>query len=147
VRYLFTIGYEGKDVDVFFDLLNEHSITHLLDVRKNAFSMKKVFSKKPLTEEWLRRKITYSHHPALGIESAKRKAVQSIDEYQKLFEEYQATVLRDAGAEQETIVALIKNGCIAALMCFEKDPIMCHRSRLAIAIREQFHGELVVVDL
>lgn len=45
---LYTIGYEGLDLDAFLNKLLKAHIAVLCDVRRNAFSMKYGFSKKQL---------------------------------------------------------------------------------------------------
>ncbi len=36
----FTLGYEGRNLDAYLDAMVQRNITHLVDVRKNAVSMK-----------------------------------------------------------------------------------------------------------
>ncbi|MCX6767247.1 MAG: DUF488 family protein, partial [Candidatus Micrarchaeota archaeon] len=45
---IFSIGYEGKDIDSFLDALVRNGIEVVVDVRANAFSMNFAFSKKKL---------------------------------------------------------------------------------------------------
>jgi uncharacterized protein (DUF488 family) len=42
---IFTIGYEGKDIDAFLNILLKNEINLLIDVRKNPFSMNFSFIK------------------------------------------------------------------------------------------------------
>lgn len=42
---LFSVGYEGRDLSDFVELLQENGVTVLLDVRLNAISRKPGFSK------------------------------------------------------------------------------------------------------
>lgn len=45
---IFTIGYEGLDIDAFLSLLAKHDINTVVDVRELPLSRKPGFSKKAL---------------------------------------------------------------------------------------------------
>ena len=47
----FTIGYEGRAIDEYMNLLLENHVKVLCDVRKNPISRKRGFSKTALSEE------------------------------------------------------------------------------------------------
>ena len=101
----------------------------LVDIRRNAFSMKKGFSKNQLMHYLEKAGIGYLHFPGLGVESMKRKNLVSPSDYKELFEEYRAGLkdkkdfisrLEGLGWRQKT-----------ALMCFEADKNFCHRGILS----------------
>lgn len=131
---LFTIGYEGRSLEEFINILIKNNVPLLCDVRKNAFSMKYGFSKSTLENACQNVGIRYLHTPALGIESAQRKSLENKDDYKKLFAHYRETVLVDTVEIQRKTCKQIQKAERAALMCFEADPAMCHRSYLAEAI-------------
>ena len=62
---LFSVGYEGRDLDEFVRLLRAHGVTVLLDVRLNAISRKPGFSKTRLTAALADAGIRYRHARAL----------------------------------------------------------------------------------
>ena len=70
---IITIGYEGKSVDKFLFELVQNKVNVLIDVRKNAYSMKYGFSKSQISRNVNKLNIEYLHIPNLGIESSKRK--------------------------------------------------------------------------
>ena len=70
---LFTIGYEGRDIDLFLNILIQNYIDILVDVRKNPFSMNFNFTKNKLKGYLENSEIQYIHIPELGIEGEKRK--------------------------------------------------------------------------
>jgi uncharacterized protein (DUF488 family) len=125
----FTIGYEGKSLDYFMNQLIQNKITRLIDVRKNAMSMKRGFSKNTLQKTLESVGIIYEHIPKLGIESDKRQKLETKNDYDKLFKEYRKTLLKRKNeldylseeGEKERI----------AIMCFEKDPSYCHRGQIS----------------
>jgi uncharacterized protein (DUF488 family) len=133
---LFTIGYQGINLPEFIDTLRNNQISILCDVRKNAFSMKRGFSKKWLSAACVEAGIEYEHYPELGIDSNKRKTLVTAEDYRVLFEEYKDTVIQQTRSSQDILLKKIANTNIA-LMCFEKDPEQCHRTILADELKKR----------
>ena len=120
---LFTIGYEGVSVENFFNKLLDHNVTHFIDTRKNAFSMKFGFSKNNLRVYCNDLNIKYIHYPELGVEKDNR--------HDKDFKDYKEHTLIDTIETQNKIKDMLTKGYNVALMCFEKDINTCHRLHLA----------------
>lgn len=129
---LFTIGYEGISFEHYINKLIDNDVQVLCDVRKNPFSMKFGFSKNMLKKAVENIGIKYIHLPELGIESENRQELNSIDDYKKLFREYERTTLQTDSAQRalEHICDITKTEKIA-LTCFEKDIEYCHRGIIA----------------
>lgn len=125
-QILFTVGYEGKSVEQFFNILIQNDVRLLIDVRKNPLSRKFGFSKEKLERIAEAVKIKYTHIPALGIESEKRSALNSLDDYKNLFSDYEETLDQRIG-QLNAVYSLLCANTRVALMCFEKDAEMCHR--------------------
>jgi uncharacterized protein (DUF488 family) len=136
-----TVGYEGKNIDKFLMLLIENKIGKLIDVRKNAFSMKYGFSKNQLSGALNKLGISYLHFPELGIDSAKRNNLNQKG-YADLFNNY-ALELSEKEAILNNIKSLAQNEKVA-LMCFEAKASDCHRNVIAQRFRDE---GLVVVNL
>jgi hypothetical protein len=128
---LYTIGYEGLDIDAFLNKLLNAGITLLCDVRRNAQSMKYGYSRKQLEHYCKSAGIRYVHRPALGIASEKRQDLNSPEAYQKLFAEYARRYLPEVVYEQEDLLFDVGMEHRVAIMCYEADPNCCHRSHLA----------------
>lgn len=128
---LMTIGYEGLSLERYMVILLRHDVRVLCDVRKNAYSQKFGFSKSQLAKACDGVGIRYEHLPNLGIISEKRKDLREQADYDRLFDEYEATVLNEARNELNHIYRLLRNDRRIALTCFEHDPAQCHRSRIA----------------
>jgi len=124
-----SIGYEGKTIDSFLNELIRHNVSLLVDVRKNAFSMKRRFSKGPLKNYLEKVDIKYVHFPELGVESDKRRELNSAADYKALFREYRKS-LPSKREKIEELKELGKREKIA-LMCFEADKNFCHRGILS----------------
>ena len=103
----------------------------LCDVRKNAFSQKYGFSKSQLQKACEGVGIRYVHIPELGIESEQRQDLRSQADYDLLFDRYEKTVLQFQATYLGQIKELVDTYQRVALTCFEKNPLQCHRSRVA----------------
>ncbi|MGB0931575.1 MAG: DUF488 family protein, partial [Chitinophagales bacterium] len=136
---LFTIGYEGISLEIYINRLIKNNIKILCDVRKNAFSMKRGFSKKELIIACNEVGIEYRHFPELGIESQKRKKLDNQNDYEELFREYEETVLEDFDNLVDLIYLLRVKKRIA-LTCFEAESHMCHRGRIGKNIESYSNG-------
>lgn len=131
---LFTIGYEGLTIETYLKKLIINDVHLLCDVRKNAYSQKYGFSKTQLEKACKGLNIAYIHIPELGIESQKRQELKSQKDYDMLFDEYEKTTLKSNKESLLKILSLLDKYERIALTCFEKNPIQCHRSRVANAL-------------
>jgi hypothetical protein len=131
---LSTIGYEGRSLEGYLNLLLQHGVTLLCDVRRNPFSRKWGFSKNTLAMGCEAVRIRYENLPELGIAAEKRHAVESEQDRDALFADYERHTLPQAHAAIERIREWIGGGERVALTCYELDPRDCHRSRLAAAV-------------
>lgn len=131
---LFTIGYEGISLEKYLEKLIKNNIKLLIDVRKNPLSMKFGFSKSQLKKYTNALGIDYIHIPEVGIESEKRKALNSQVDYDQLFDDYKNTTLKTTITNQKHILTLLQKHHRVALTCFEAEPCQCHRTHLANSI-------------
>lgn len=146
-RTLFTLGYEGISLEKYLQKLIKNNVKLLVDVRKNALSMKFGFSKSLLKRYCNSLDIEYIHIPEVGIVSEKRKQLESQEDYDNLFIEYGKTTLQDTIEVQKQIFDLIKKYRRIALTCFEAEPCRCHRSPLASSIQQLPHFEYPLIHL
>lgn len=131
---LFTIGYEGKSLEAYLNELIQHDLKVLCDVRGNPISRKFGFSKRQLQDAVQKVGIRYVHIPELGIESARRKDLDTPESYQQLFDDFERNVLPHREEYLQQILQLLDTTKRVALTCFEADPARCHRSRVALAL-------------
>jgi hypothetical protein len=125
-QILFTIGYEGKNIEAFINTLIQNDVRVLCDVRKNPLSRKFGFSKGKLEHITQTVGIKYVHLPELGIESNKRCSLKTPEDYKSLFIEYEKALSKKMTLFYE-LYTLIEQNTRIALMCFEHEPDMCHR--------------------
>ena len=123
---LFTIGYEGRTIESVINTLLRNNVRLLCDVRKNALSRKFGFSKRKLAHITESVGIHYVHLPGLGIETEKRRPLESREDYQVLFKAYEKT-LPEKQEYLAQVDSLLKRYSRLALMCFERQANMCHR--------------------
>ncbi|MCK4311201.1 MAG: DUF488 domain-containing protein [Candidatus Cloacimonetes bacterium] len=138
-KTLFTIGYEGKTIDKYLQILIKNQINTVIDVRKNPFSMKFNFSKNKFSEYLKRVNIKYFHFPELGIHSFLRSNLETPDDYKKLFTIYEREILTKNQIYIYKIYELLKKYNQIVLMCFEKDYHYCHRYKIAECCNSQFN--------
>ena len=127
---LFTIGYEGKDIDSFLDILIQNRVDAVIDVRANPFSMNFSFIGQRLKHYLEKVGIDYCHIPELGIPGERRKNLSSEADYQKLFRFYKAAILPNQ-MEKIQLLSDMANQKRIALLCFEADKNCCHRGVLS----------------
>lgn len=134
---LCSIGYEGKTIEEYLNALIQKDIKVLCDVRKNPISRKYGFSRRTLENAVNRLGIEYKHYPKLGIEANKRAVLERQSDYDRLFEEYEKTVLVKQYEDILAIRGVLKTRKRIALTCYEKSPQQCHRTRVAKSVMEE----------
>jgi len=123
---IYTIGHSTHTIDKFIELLLMHEISAVCDVRSHPYSrFNPQFNHEVLQEELKRNDITYVY---LGKELGPRSDDPSCYVNGKV----RYDRLAKTGLFQEGLGRL-RQGMESyriALMCAEKDPIMCHRTIL-----------------
>tara|TARA_R110002049_G_scaffold309268_1_gene519583 strand:- start:113925 stop:114782 length:858 start_codon:yes stop_codon:yes gene_type:complete len=130
---VFTAGYEGISIDRFLNLLVENGVERLIDVRHNPIARRYGFHKSTLQRLTSKLDIDYVHVPELGIQSANRQNLDTMDDRESLFKVYEDTTLQDEPNSVASVADLIKERP-SVLVCMEAAPECCHRSRLATAV-------------
>lgn len=132
---LVTIGYEGRSLEAYLNLLLRDTVTVLCDVRRNPLSRKYGFAKNTLKTACEGVGIRYEHLPELGIASADRKELETQADYDALFVTYELESLPQQSAPLEKIFGWInREGHRVALTCYEAEPCQCHRHCVAEAL-------------
>ena len=127
MQALFTIGYEGSDIDQVIDTLLESGVDQLADIRQLPLSRKWGFSKVRLAGRLSDAGVGYTHWPALGAPKSLRDALRGSKDYAAFFKEYRSHLQRQADTLAE--LALLPGS--VALLCFEHDAGKCHRGVVA----------------
>jgi uncharacterized protein (DUF488 family) len=144
---LVTLGYEGRSLEAYLNLLLQNSVTLLCDVRRNPLSRKYGFSKSTLSKACEGVGIRYEHLPELGIASEERRELVTQADYDALFAMYERDSLPKQAAALAKIRGWVKAGERVALTCFELLPHQCHRHCVAEALAHGAGKDLVAVHL
>ncbi len=139
---VYTIGYEGKTVDAFFNYLLETGIETVIDVRANPVSRKYGFAGRRMKEIGERIGIAYQHFPKLGVPSGKRADLSDKASRNRLFSLYEQTTLVDNKQEIREVGKYMQSRP-SVLVCVEKDVECCHRSRLSLAVAAETGMEVI----
>ncbi len=131
---LFTIGYEGADPDRFVAALASAGVETLVDVRAVALSRKRGFSKSALRANLLAGGIGYEHLVALGTPKAGREAARAGDP-QGLRRVYEGQIATPEAQDALARLVAMAGERPVCLMCFERDPALCHRTLVAERLR------------
>jgi uncharacterized protein (DUF488 family) len=131
---IFTIGYEGVDIDSFVAVLSSYNIEVIVDVREIPLSRKPGFSKKSLESKLNLSGKGYLHMVDLGCPKPVRNRYREDGDWQR----YTDGFLRYLKTQDAAVVELAELAASAncALMCFEADSNFCHRSFVADAVKE-----------
>ena len=118
---LYTWGYSGHTQADLFDLMTEHQIDLVVDVRQSPWSHEERWRKAALTATF---GDGYRHLPELGNRTRSAQRVQLVNEERGL--------ARLEGLSQIHRRVLI--------ICVERDHSRCHRSYVARRMQERIEG-------
>lgn len=134
---LFTIGYEKAKPDAVLSELKRSRVDLLVDTRAVAASRRPGFSKRQLAASLDEAGIAYVHLQKLGTPAEGRQAARSGD-FEALWRIYDKHIKApEAQAALGELLALIKSGKRVCLLCYERDPNECHRSRIAALVKKR----------
>ena len=139
---VYTIGYEGRTVDAFFNYLLEKGIETIIDVRANPISRKYGFSGSRMKQLGKYIGIDYQHSPSLGVPSSERANLSDYESYARFFIKYEQHTLAHRKQEIKEVGTYMRSKP-SVLVCVEKDVDCCHRSRLSLAIANETGMEVI----
>lgn len=141
---VYTIGYEGKSVDEFLNILINRGIQLIIDVRHNPIARSYGYHKSTIRKLSEKLGIDYLHFQELGVTSEKRQSLKTKEDYRELMKYYKSNILMRESKSVDQIATVMKVKP-SILMCVEKDPSYCHRTPLANEIAKI--NSLPVVNL
>ncbi len=120
---LFTIGYQGRDLDAFVRLLAERGVRTVIDVRERPASRRPGFAKTPLSHALTECGIAYVHIQEAGnpFRHEEGTTAEILARYAAHLDAHPAIVKK---------VAEVAQASTSALVCFERNPSECHRTAL-----------------
>ncbi|MET8143104.1 DUF488 domain-containing protein [Sphaerisporangium sp. NPDC005288] len=133
------VGYEGRDLSEFIEMLRREGVELLVDVRLTPISRKRGFSKTALGEALTEAGIGYEHMRHLGNPKWNRAGFGgSPGELSTARDVYSAGL---STPETQECLERIVEACRlrrVAVMCFEADQRRCHRDLVLSALGERF---------
>jgi uncharacterized protein (DUF488 family) len=126
---LFTIGHSTRDIDVLVELLSEHDIELLMDVRRFPGSKRHPqFNKGNMAQSLPAVGIEYRHEERLGGRRGKPGKNSPNGGWQSDgFQAYADHLLSDTGQEAINELRRTAANKPTAIMCAEAVPWRCHR--------------------
>jgi uncharacterized protein (DUF488 family) len=122
---VYTIGHSNHDVSTLLDLLSEHGVTAVADVRSQPTSWLAHFDRAPLTDALRRAGIDYVF---LGDELGARRVEPECYDGDRA--DYEAIVRLPLFQRGLTRVRQGMEKHRVCLLCAEKEPLDCHRTIL-----------------
>lgn len=131
---IFTIGYEGLDIDQFIKLLKLGKVDMVIDIRELPLSRKRGFSKNGLREILQANGLGYCHIAALGCPKPIRNQYREDGDWSRYKRDFKRYLTSQRAVVAELSEIAQESHC--ALLCFEADYQMCHRSMVADAVHQ-----------
>ncbi len=139
-------GYEGRTVADLVEFARAIDAALVVDVRLNAISRKRDFSKARLSERLQEDGIRYLHLPELGNPKDNREAFAAPGSAANLIAHarFAHEVLdSDAGQSAVRLVAGAAERGPVILLCYERDEACCHRAPVIDAVERLVHASLL----
>lgn len=122
---LYSVGYEGRTIEQFCELLSLASVQTLIDVRLTPLSRKPGFSKRRLSDALDEVGIGYQHERDLGNPPDNRAPFRTSDPSPGRAR-YRDKLSNGAGPALHSLIAAARERDVA-ILCVEADPFHCHR--------------------
>lgn len=130
---IFTIGYEGATQPELVAALQAAGVERVIDVRAVPLSRKPGFSKNVLAAGLAEAGIDYVHLKALGTPPEGREAARK-GKYDMLERVYAEQLETPEATLDAARMAELARERPSALLCFERDPLQCHRTLLRLSV-------------
>lgn len=136
-----TIGYEGSTLPALLDALKAAGVEVLVDVRAVPLSRKPGFSKQALRTGVESIGLDYLHLRDLGNPKEGREAakVGGMPAFASIYEAHLASAPAQTALAELAALAQERRVC---LLCFEADPLTCHRLLVARALVAKAGGTI-----
>lgn len=127
-RGILGVGYEGQDIDSFIYGLLASGTRILADVRLNAISRKRGFSKRSLESCLTDAGVGYWHVPELGNPGWNRAGFGGLGaEVRAARARFAGMIGGEAANTRLEEIAVAARDNVVAVMCVEADERACHR--------------------
>lgn len=141
---LYTIGFTKKPAERFFNLLREHGVTRVLDIRLRPGGQLAGFAKGDDLAYFLRALVgcDYVHLPALAPNDAILEGFRQTHDWTAYERQFEA--LMDGRAIPASLDYRLFDGHTVCLLCSEDRPEQCHRRLVAERLARHWPGTEIV---
>jgi uncharacterized protein (DUF488 family) len=141
---IYTIGFTQKTAQQFFEILSNHKVQCVIDIRLHPDGQLAGFTKKTDLQFFLDRLIScdYRHMPRLAPEDDILKAYRSDHKWEK-YEKAFLSLMESRGIP-ETIDQTIFEEKSCCLLCSEPTPEKCHRRLVAELLAKSWHNVEII---
>jgi len=136
------VGYQGRSLEDLCQLIDDMDVEVVVDVRQRAWSYRPEMRKDALAAELDRRAIQYIHLGAAGNPFRPRSGKPA--NFEQCAEQYRRFIERDVPLLARLRSLMGKHR--TALLCYEEDGHLCHRSVLVQAMDRNV-GRVEMTDL
>ena len=138
-----SVGYGGRSIDEFVELLSLNGVDLVVDVRLNPVSRKRGFSRSALAHALAGVGIGYRHERQLGNPKPNRDPFrEGLQSARDLYVRH----LRNGALRVYRDVIDLAQGARIALLCYEREHHECHRSCI-LEMAQREHPALRVLTL
>ncbi|HDI2819599.1 DUF488 domain-containing protein [Acinetobacter baumannii] len=143
---IYTIGFTKKNADKFFNLIREHQVKKIIDVRLNNVSQLAGFAKRDDLIFFLREicNCDYEHIPDLAPTEEILKPYKKGEIIWAQYEENFLTLMAQRNIEKYINLEQFEEGC---LLCSEHLPHECHRRLVIEYLKNHDTSQHVIRDL
>jgi len=137
---VFSIGYQGRNIEEFIDILKKNRIAVLIDTRNSGFSRKPNFSRHTLRKIVEKEGIKFVAVPDAGAPKDLRNYLKNTGKIYNFFTMYKKHIIENKYFDE---LSAHINGERTCLMCFERNPYECHRLVLSDMIHENMNTHVI----
>jgi ParB family chromosome partitioning protein len=119
---IYTIGYEGRDIDEFIELLRKYEIKVVIDIRHQTEFVKPAFSEEPLERQLAYHGIKYIKLESLGIPKIIREPYIKGDLSYECFKQWYMWRIKELRNEWEKVLKEVRKVGPIAFLCVERYP-------------------------
>jgi len=141
---IFTVGYEGLELEVFLRQLRRAGVRLVVDVRDMPLSRKRGFSKTALAAALSAAGMGYLHVRSLGCPKTIRDQYRADRDWSAYTAAFTKHLRKQSPAVRELAELCEKH--TAALLCYEADAGFCHRTYVARAVAAVSSGSVMHIS-
>ena len=131
---VYSVGYEGLELEVLVDHLASAKVSLLVDVRLNPVSRRRGYSRKTLSAALAAAGIEYRHERALGNPQDNRDSFRSGDGEEGRLR--MREILENGSGDALRRLIDDARGSRIAVLCVERDRLRCHRDVITEMVKE-----------